>query len=423
MLDKNTTAEAAPDGAASAGSPSALAATRRNGRCRRVAPGGRRPAGPPLQAMMSGDGPVEADDAHGLLHRPARQLRARTRCAPNAARGERRQSMRGFEDTYIDIVDYIVRITDRIWEYQDVGYIYDTYAPGCLVYDDRGANIGVERVVTGTINMINAFPDATHCADDVIWAGNDEEGFVTSHRYVGTAHHLGRLALRPGHRAQGQPVGHRQLRDPGERDLRGVGALQHVLALHAAGHRREVGGARVRQRAAGRHRRPADPRDRAADRRPAPRVLPGLHRRSLRRRAFRAQAVARPLQPARLQRRRPRLRPHGALARHVGPGRLRTRRRARAGAEPAGHVPRPGHAGRRGLLHGQRRRGLPGVGAVDRARHPPRLRPVRRRPPVGASTSGASASCTSTTAGSPRNGRASTSSTCWPSCWPTSRGR
>ena len=46
---------------------------------------------------------------------------------PGVERGPRRQSMRGFEDTYVDIVDYIVRITHRIWEDQDIGYIYDTY--------------------------------------------------------------------------------------------------------------------------------------------------------------------------------------------------------------------------------------------------------------------------------------------------------
>ncbi|MEU3510235.1 ester cyclase [Streptomyces longwoodensis] len=106
-------------------------------------------------------------------------------------RGPQRQSMRGFEDTYTDIVDYIVRITHRIWEDQDAGYIYDTYAPGCFVYDDSGPYYGVERVVEGTIASIHAFPDLRSFADEVIWAGNDEEGFVTSHRYVTTGHHLG----------------------------------------------------------------------------------------------------------------------------------------------------------------------------------------------------------------------------------------
>jgi hypothetical protein len=106
-------------------------------------------------------------------------------------RGERTQSMRGFEDTYTDIVDYIVRITHRIWEDQDVGYIYDTYSPGCFVYDDSGPNYGVERVVEATMGAVHAFPDTRSWADEVIWAGDDEQGFVTSHRYVTTGHHLG----------------------------------------------------------------------------------------------------------------------------------------------------------------------------------------------------------------------------------------
>ena len=118
-------------------------------------------------------------------------------------RGERVQSMRGFEDTYTDIVDYIVRITHRIWEDQDVGYIYDTYAPGCSVHDDSGLTVGVEHVVEATMAAVHAFPETRSWADDVIWAGDDEQGFVTSHRYVTTGHHLG--AWRWG-RATGRKV-------------------------------------------------------------------------------------------------------------------------------------------------------------------------------------------------------------------------
>jgi len=105
--------------------------------------------------------------------------------------GERVQAMRGFEDTYVDIVDYIIRVTDRIWEDQDVGYIYDTYRAGCRVYDDGGPKYGVERVVEETMQSINAFPDSRHYADDIIWAGNEDEGFATSHRAINVGHHLG----------------------------------------------------------------------------------------------------------------------------------------------------------------------------------------------------------------------------------------
>lgn len=123
---------------------------------------------------------------HGISLRPGYGVDA-----PNVQPGERRQSLSGFEDTYTDIVDYIVRITHRIWEDQDVGYIYDTYSPGCRLYDDSGLHVGVEQLVHGTMQRINAFPDTRHYADDVIWAGNDEEGFVTSHRAINIGHHTG----------------------------------------------------------------------------------------------------------------------------------------------------------------------------------------------------------------------------------------
>ena len=106
-------------------------------------------------------------------------------------RGERRQPMRGVEEEYVDIIDYIVRVTHRIWEDQDVGYIYDTYSAGCGVYDDSGMKYGVERVVEETMQSINAFPDARHYADDIIWAGDEDQGFATSHRAINVGHHTG----------------------------------------------------------------------------------------------------------------------------------------------------------------------------------------------------------------------------------------
>src|SRR3954468_6593086 len=124
------------------------------------------------------------DHAISVRARRSRDLRARDQ-------GERVQPLRGFEDTYVDIVDYIIRITDRIWEDQDVGYIYDTYRAGCRVYDDGGPKYGVERVVEETMQAIHAFPDSRHYADDVIWAGNEDEGFATSHRAINVGHHLG----------------------------------------------------------------------------------------------------------------------------------------------------------------------------------------------------------------------------------------
>src|SRR3954466_13248359 len=124
------------------------------------------------------------DHAISVRARRSRDLRA-------ADQGERVQPMRGFEDTYVDIVDYVIRITDRIWEDQDVGYIYDTYRTACRVFTDSGMRYGVEPVVEGTMQHIHAFLDSRHYADDVIWAGNEDEGFATSHRAINLGYHLG----------------------------------------------------------------------------------------------------------------------------------------------------------------------------------------------------------------------------------------
>jgi len=97
---------------------------------------------------------------------------------------ERRQSMRGFEDQYVDIIDYIVRITHRIWEEKDIGYIYDTYSHTSKVNDDVGLQYGRDKIVADTVHTINAFPDIRLYADEIVWAGDDEVGFHTSHRAV-----------------------------------------------------------------------------------------------------------------------------------------------------------------------------------------------------------------------------------------------
>lgn len=105
--------------------------------------------------------------------------------------GERRMSMRGFEPQYTDIVDYIVRITHRIWEEKAVGYIYDTYQHNCVVHGSGGDMHGREAVVASTVQSLATFPDDRAYAHDVIWAGNEDDGFHTSHLITGIGHNTG----------------------------------------------------------------------------------------------------------------------------------------------------------------------------------------------------------------------------------------
>ncbi|RII16084.1 SnoaL-like polyketide cyclase [Streptomyces sp. YIM 130001] len=104
---------------------------------------------------------------------------------------ERRQSMRGFEDKYVDIIDYIVRITHEIWEEKNIGYIYDTYRHNSRVIDDSGLQYGRDKIVADTVHTINAFPDVRLYADELVWAGDDVTGFHTSHRTVIVGHNTG----------------------------------------------------------------------------------------------------------------------------------------------------------------------------------------------------------------------------------------
>ena len=96
--------------------------------------------------------------------------------------------MQGFEEQYTDIVDYIVRITHRIWEEGDMAYIYDTYAHNCTMHTPYGTSYGVEDIVANSVAFLAAIPDRKVYAEDIIWTGNDKEGFISSHlvRSTGT---------------------------------------------------------------------------------------------------------------------------------------------------------------------------------------------------------------------------------------------
>ena len=100
------------------------------------------------------------------------------------------QALSGFDPSYKNIVDYIVRITHRIWETdnREVEYIGETYSEDSRVFDDYGLQLGCEKIISDTHHTTGAFPDIILDAEEVIWAGDDNTGFHTSHltRIIGT---------------------------------------------------------------------------------------------------------------------------------------------------------------------------------------------------------------------------------------------
>lgn len=115
---------------------------------------------------------------------------------------EKHQGMRGFDDDYVDIVDYIIRCTHKIWEEKGIGLIYTHYNHNCVVHTSSGQIYGRDEVVAGTIQAIAAFPDRRLYGDEVIWTGDDEVGYYSSHRLTHVGHNT-------GYSAYGPPTGRR----------------------------------------------------------------------------------------------------------------------------------------------------------------------------------------------------------------------
>ncbi|MDH3435246.1 MAG: ester cyclase [Gammaproteobacteria bacterium] len=139
---------------------------------------------------MSADPPIAAPLARE--HMPADYSISLEKYTNRGTSGERRipddfgprQSLRGFEQTYHNIIDYIVRITYRIWEDRDVQYIADTYSDNSQVFDDYGLQRGCQKIIQDTQHTTSAFSDIKLIADEIVWAGDDEVGYHTSHRTI-----------------------------------------------------------------------------------------------------------------------------------------------------------------------------------------------------------------------------------------------
>ena len=316
---------------------------------------------------------------------------------PGVERGPRRQSMRGFEDTYVDIVDYIVRITHRIWEDQDIGYIYDTYSPSCRVYDDGGPRHGIEQMVDGHDPTDQRLP--RH-------APLRRRGDLGGQRRAGLRHVAPGPQHRPPHRAlalgpadgpQGQHAGSSPTASSATTRSSRSGCSttsppSSPSSASTSPPRRVPTATRApcaRSPSASSPRSSGSRAARSPSRYPAPRGD-----------GFDVDHFVRALLHDTYNRRdlsadRPCLRPERALVRHDEPQRLRAQRRQGDGAQPAVDVPRPRPARRRGVLDGQRARRLPRARCAGR--HSARTAAGRctASRPAAACTSGRCSSCTS----------------------------
>ncbi len=102
---------------------------------------------------------------------------------------ERVQSLQGFDPIYTDIVDYIVRCTHLIWDEKNPGLIYSHYTHNSVVYGTLGTTYSREEVVRATIQRIAEYPERRGLASQVVWSGDDKQGFYTSHMIASVGRH------------------------------------------------------------------------------------------------------------------------------------------------------------------------------------------------------------------------------------------
>ena len=99
--------------------------------------------------------------------------------------------MKGFDKKYKDFPDYILKITKQIWEGKDVESIGEFYTDNIPVRSPFGITYGNKPVIEATYNTLNEFPNRQLLGEDVIWNGNDDIGYHSSHRILSKGTHLG----------------------------------------------------------------------------------------------------------------------------------------------------------------------------------------------------------------------------------------
>lgn len=100
-------------------------------------------------------------------------------------------ALEGFDPKFTDFPDYILGITKEIWEQRGLDTLHHYYAPDITVRSPSSIVTGNTGVISATMATLAEFPDRQLLGEDVIWSGNNEDGYLSSHRILSTATHLG----------------------------------------------------------------------------------------------------------------------------------------------------------------------------------------------------------------------------------------
>ncbi len=107
------------------------------------------------------------------------------------------QKLKNFNVQYNDFVDYIMKITHRIWEEKGIGIIYDTYHNNVIMHCGSFNINGIKAVISGTLQTLHSFPDRRLIGQNVIWSEYGKGGYLSSHRIMSTATNLNQSSFGP----------------------------------------------------------------------------------------------------------------------------------------------------------------------------------------------------------------------------------
>ena len=116
--------------------------------------------------------------------------------------------MKGFDSEFSNLDHYIRVITARIWEGRRIDDIRKYYSDPCVVETPMSVSTALEDVLTGTRATLAMFPDRRLLAEDVIQSGDEDGGFLSSHRIISPMTHAGEGSFGPasGARVQARTI-------------------------------------------------------------------------------------------------------------------------------------------------------------------------------------------------------------------------
>lgn len=96
------------------------------------------------------------------------------------------------EDGNFDIVQFILQTTNEVWDQQRFDRIPQYFAEDFVSYGAEGREFpDLDALYDYALPRTAAFPDTKVFVDDLIWTGDEERGFRTSHSFTVTGTNTG----------------------------------------------------------------------------------------------------------------------------------------------------------------------------------------------------------------------------------------